>query len=86
MSKNEYQPDYVSPPGESLQELLDERNINRESFCHQINWSEDLYLGVLSGEKPIERQMAQDLERVLGVPALFWLQRQLRYDEWKIKE
>ena len=72
---NEYNPDYVSPPGESIKELMEDRGID------------DLYIDnlhlLLEGTMIIDESLAEWLEMNLGGTKSFWLNRERLYREFK---
>ena len=69
-TENEYNPDFVTSPAETLREIIDSGNIFHNS---------DIVRNVLDGE-PITAESAKVLERITKVPAHFWLNRQARYE------
>jgi HTH-type transcriptional regulator / antitoxin HigA len=78
----EYRPTQVSPPGETLQDLLEERGIVQADLAARLSRSTKNLSQVMNGKAPISPELALDLERVLGVPAKFWLNRESAYREW----
>jgi plasmid maintenance system antidote protein VapI len=77
----EFTPDYVSPPGETLREVIDDRGISVVDLAEQSGLSCDAVAGVLEGKTAITVQIAKGLARALGVPASFWLRREEMYRE-----
>jgi putative zinc finger/helix-turn-helix YgiT family protein len=69
---NRLLPDVAISPGETIQELLEERGIARADFAKTIGLSEGEIGPLLSGDASLTHQLATDLERVLGVPAIMW--------------
>ena len=65
-------PDVAISPGETIQELLEERGIARTDFATRLGRTETEAGLLLSGEAALSRHDAIDLERVLGVPAIVW--------------
>jgi plasmid maintenance system antidote protein VapI len=65
---NEYQPDVVSPPGETLRDWMEEKWITIE----KLN-------ALIDGFEPITPEMAIDLERITGISAEFWNKREEIY-------
>src|SRR5579862_6758991 len=78
----EYRPTQVSPPGETLQDLLEERGIVQADLAARLSRSTKNLSQVMNGKAPISPDLALDLEKVLGVPAKFWLNREAAYREW----
>jgi addiction module HigA family antidote len=79
---NEYQPDYVSPPGTSIQDILDERGMSQSSLACKAGLSEKHVSNIITGKVGLTADVAVALERVLGVPARFWLTREAGYREY----
>ncbi len=80
--KNEYAPDTVSPPCETLKEIFEERLLTPEVFAAYSGMSVDLVLRLLSGDAPITLSIAATLSRMFGATAQFWINRQEDYDQW----
>ena len=79
VDRNEYDPDFISPPWGTILDTLEERGMTIRELAEAMG-VEDV-TGLLSGEWPIDEVWAERLERSLAVPASFWLARQRRYDE-----
>lgn len=85
MSNVDYRPTSVSPPGETLSELLEEKGISQKLLSLRLGRSGKNLSQIVNGRAPITPELAVDLERVLGTPARFWLAREARYQEWRTK-
>ena len=75
MTNNEYNPDVVSPPGDTLLESVLVYLIQDDNLVAQI---ED----IIKNQAPITETIAEKLSDVLSVPRSFWLNRQKTYDEY----
>jgi len=82
LRQNEYQPDYVSHPGGSLQDILDERRMPHSHLACRMGLSEKHVSNIITGKVGLTAEVAIALERVLGVPAGFWLTREAHYREY----
>jgi HTH-type transcriptional regulator / antitoxin HigA len=78
---NQYQPDLASPPGETLEELLEERGMAQAELAERTGRSKKLINEIVQGKAPISAETALQFELVLGVPARFWLEREQQYRE-----
>lgn len=78
---NQYTPDRVSPPGDTLQETLEALGLSQIDLARRIGRTTKNVNQVVKGKAPILAAMAIQLERVLGVPADFWLAREQHYRE-----
>lgn len=76
---NEYTPDYVSPPGETLQELLAERQMSQAELARRTGRPDKTINEIIQGKAALTPQTALQLEHVLGIPAGFWNNREQTY-------
>lgn len=74
-----YSPDWVSPPGETLAEILEERGMTRSQFGEMLGWNLEDVERVIKGEKMIDGEIALAFESVLGISSIFWLNREKNY-------
>lgn len=82
MTKTEFAPNWGSPPGETLSDILEERGITQKELSLKLGRSDKNLSQIVNGKAPITPDLALDLERVLGTPAHFWNNREARYREW----
>jgi len=76
---NEYNPDFVSPPGETLEELLDDRGISQREFAERTGRPFKTINEIIKGKTAITSETAIQFERVLGVSASFWDSREANF-------
>ena len=81
-SVNKYLPDYVSPPGETLAEILEDQGMSQAELAERTGRTPKHINEVVKGRANITPALALQLERVLGVPASFWNNRQRQYDAY----
>lgn len=67
-------------PGETLHELLDDRDMNQKSLAIRTGFSEKHISKVINGGASITAPFAAALENVFGVEAEFWMNLQANYD------
>ena len=79
MVKNQYYPAEVSPPGETLLEILEERGISQADLAEGTGCPRKTINEIIKGKAAITPETALQLERVLGVPASFWNAREAQY-------
>lgn len=77
--QNQYDPDCVSPPGETLIDILDEKNLSIEWLSQSLDLKLIDTQRLLSGEMEITNDIALRLEQALVVPAGFWINREKFY-------
>lgn len=78
---NEYTPDSVSLPGETLREVLDERQMTQADLAERMGLPKKTVNEIVQGKAAITPEAALQLERVLGVPADFWNNLEQNYQE-----
>jgi HTH-type transcriptional regulator / antitoxin HigA len=81
-AKNEYFPDKVTAPGETLRELLQERSVPQSELATRMGRPVKTISEIVNGKAAITPETALQLELVLGVPASFWTQREQHYREY----
>ena len=75
-NKNEYNPDFVTSPAETLEEMLPDLDIDAIPIK-----AHEAVIDVMCKNLPITPEIAKLLEQATSAPANFWLDRQRRYDE-----
>jgi plasmid maintenance system antidote protein VapI len=80
--QNQYKPDYVTPPGETLQDTLDTLGIGKGDFAERMGLTERDVDNLMQGDVIITEEVANQLEQTTGVPATFWNNRERRYREF----
>ncbi|MFH0778951.1 MAG: helix-turn-helix domain-containing protein [Candidatus Eisenbacteria bacterium] len=80
--KNEYCPDYVSAPGETLREMLEERGVSQAELALRTGRPKKTISEIVNGKAAITPETALQFELVLGVPAEFWSARERHYREY----
>ncbi|MDF5726923.1 MAG: HigA family addiction module antitoxin [Rhizonema sp. PD38] len=83
--QNQYKPDYVSPPGETLEEVLEERGMSQAELAERTGRPKKTINEIINAKAAITPETALQLERVLGIPASFWNNRERRYQEAKVR-
>jgi HTH-type transcriptional regulator / antitoxin HigA len=86
VQKTAYQPDYVSPPGETLQDTIDMHGISQAELAERTGRPKKTINEIIQGKAAITPETALQLERVLRVPAAFWLARESKYREWLARQ
>ncbi|MCL1465975.1 type III-A CRISPR-associated protein Csm2 [Argonema galeatum] len=76
---NQYIPDYVSPPGETLLETIEELGISQDDLAKRINITKKEVDEIIAGKAAIRTELALQLDQVLGIPASFWNNRERNY-------
>jgi HTH-type transcriptional regulator / antitoxin HigA len=79
--ENEYLPKSVTHPGATLAEALEERGMSQAQLSERAGRPKKTINEIIKGQAAITPETAIQLERVLGIPASFWNNRQRHYDE-----
>jgi len=83
--ESRYKPDYVSPPGETLYELLEDLGMTQKELAERMNRPEKTINEIIKGKATITSDTAIQLEKVFKTPAHFWIQREARYQEYEAR-
>ncbi|MFN8399527.1 MAG: HigA family addiction module antitoxin [Anaerolineales bacterium] len=86
MIKNQYNPDFVTPPGETLLETLEVIGMSQAEFAERTGRPKKTINEIIHGKAIITPETALQFEKVLGVPASFWINREQNYQEWLARE
>jgi len=78
---NEYTPDIVSPPGETILETIEEYGMSQAELADRMGRPKKTINEIIKGKAAISPDTAIQLERVLGIPARFWMNREQQYRE-----
>lgn len=76
-----YNPDYVTPLGETLEETLEAKGMTHEELANRMGDPLSTISEIISGDIPVTPEIAIQLEQALDVPASFWNNRERRYRE-----
>ena len=72
--------DFIIHPGETLNEILIERNITVKELSRETNIAESNITSIIDGEKDIDLNTAIKLAKVLSIDVYFWINLQLNYN------
>jgi len=74
-------PDWVSPPGHTILDILEERGWSQAELAERMGYTRKHINLLIKGVAGITEETALKLERVLGSTAGFWLNREAQYRE-----
>jgi plasmid maintenance system antidote protein VapI len=83
---NEYTPDVVSSPGDTILDSLEEKGMSPQDLAAQMGQSEQLLGAIFEGRQVITNEIAAQLEQVLGSSVAFWLARDQHYHEYLVRQ
>ncbi len=81
MMKSNFQPDWASPPGDTIADILRERNLSPEQFAAELQRTPEEVNNLLHGQAAITLEMARRLEQTLGATLQFWMARDYQYHQ-----
>ncbi|WP_343700144.1 HigA family addiction module antitoxin [Chitinophaga sp.] len=84
--QNQYYPQSVPHPGETLVEKLEEMGMGPKEFALRTGKPEKTIIAILKGDSSITPDMAVQFENVTKIPANFWMNYQRGYDEYIARE
>lgn len=76
-----FDPDWVSPPGDTLRDILDEKSISVKKLAHLLDDTVEFATALLKGSAEITDTVAEKLAIAFGPSVKFWKNRELRYRE-----
>jgi addiction module HigA family antidote len=77
----EFRPDWISPPGDTIEDILAERGWSQAEFAARTGFTKKHVNDLVKGRTAITPDAAMRLEMVLDASAEFWLRRESRYQE-----
>lgn len=81
-----FSPDWISTPGDTILDLLEERGWKQAEFAERIGFTTKHVSQLINGKSAITENAAIRLERVLGSSARFWMNRESQYREALARE
>jgi HTH-type transcriptional regulator / antitoxin HigA len=82
---NNYLPDRVSPPGGTLDDVLEERGMSQAELAERTGLSKKTVNLIIKGKAPLTQESALLLEKALGIPAGFWINRESDYRDFLVR-
>ena len=77
---NKYAPDTSSHPGETLREMLKEREMLQTQLALEMDVADSYLSDFINCKRAAGTKLALRLEKALGVAAEFWLTMQMHHD------
>ena len=78
--------DFATAPGVTLQDTLDSLGMEQTELADRAGISQKTINRIVMGEEPITNNTALALEKVLRVPAHFWLNLESQYRAYLARE
>jgi HTH-type transcriptional regulator/antitoxin HigA len=76
-----FSPDWVSPPGDTILDLIEEKGWTQAELSVRLGYSPKHVNQLIKGKVPLSEEAAIKLELVLGSTVGFWLSREAKYRE-----
>ncbi|QRM89049.1 ImmA/IrrE family metallo-endopeptidase [Lacinutrix sp. WUR7] len=74
-----FQPNWTSSPGNTINDILKNRSIEVPVFAKKIDESTDLVIKLIEGSIKINNELASKLSNELGTSRSFWINREEHY-------
>ena len=78
-NREEFHPDWISSPGDTINDALIERQLSVADFAASIGCTSEQATDLLEGRAAITIGVARQLERVVGGSVEFWMSRDFQY-------
>lgn len=69
----------ISPPGDTIQEHIDFIGMSQAELAERMGRSKVKINDIIKGREPVTTATAFQLEKVLGIPSRFWMNREATY-------
>lgn len=79
MTQKNFNPDWISPTGDTIQDILDERGWDTDEFSRRMEIDIKFAENIINGYQPIDIDMSCRLQNVLGGTVMFWVNREKNY-------
>lgn len=76
-----FQPKWASPPGDTINDVLQKREIALDDLTTSLGLSQKQMTDLLRGRIAIDKRLAHQLEQITDITATFWLVRESQYRE-----
>ncbi|QXU42142.1 ImmA/IrrE family metallo-endopeptidase [Pedobacter sp. D749] len=81
LNSTSFLPNWTSAPGDTIIDLLNERNISVEAFANRMENSVETVESLIEGQMEITTEISLKLSKVLGSSVDFWMRREFQYRE-----
>jgi HTH-type transcriptional regulator/antitoxin HigA len=78
-SGHQFNPDWISSPGETILDILHERHLSAVEFAYGLGCTPQQVQGLLRGRTSVTIGIARQLVQVLGASVEFWMSRDYHY-------
>jgi plasmid maintenance system antidote protein VapI len=85
LNTSTFQPNWTSTPGDTIVDILKERNISIDHFANQMESSREYIEKLIVGQNEITEETSKKLAKLLGSSVDFWLRREFQYREDQVR-
>jgi len=78
-----YQPEITTPPGETIADLLEERDMTQVALAQRMGRPVNKINEIINGKRTITPETASQFEKVLGIPSTYLLNHEAQYQAYK---
>lgn len=79
VGRNEFFPDWTSPPTDTIKDLMVYHNLDRAGLAKKMDVSRIVVDNIFDRELYIDYELAEKLSGALGGSISFWVNRQIYY-------
>jgi HTH-type transcriptional regulator / antitoxin HigA len=79
MNEKAFTPDWISAPGGTILDVLEEKGLSSEDFAELIGYTQTRAERLLNGKEAITKDVAQLLAEKIGGSVNFWMSREINY-------
>jgi plasmid maintenance system antidote protein VapI/Zn-dependent peptidase ImmA (M78 family) len=79
MNENSFEPNWMSAPGATIIDILEERGLSSEEFAELLGYSLERTQKLLNGKTAITKDVARLLAKTIGGTENFWMSREEQY-------
>jgi HTH-type transcriptional regulator/antitoxin HigA len=83
---DEFEPNWCTPPGATITELLEEHDMEIIIFAHRMGCSIDYVSSLLQGDRMLTDKDATRLAKIFGPSEEFWMRREKHFRDGLISE
>lgn len=80
-TKTDQAREMLSPPGDTIQETISAMGMSQAELAERMGRPKEKINDMIKGREPISTITAFQLDKVLGIPAGFWMNREREYRE-----
>jgi HTH-type transcriptional regulator/antitoxin HigA len=78
-SASQFRPDWVSPPGDTIMDVLRERHLSLADLAAHLGFTQEQAQGLIGGRTHVTIGIARRLAQLLGSSVEFWMSREFQF-------